>query len=79
MSLLNQILIISFIVIILGLVFFLLMAWSARKTLYKGGVAWSAKELPIKRNTANNDSSLLKEIEVQSNEFLKEQENEKSL
>tara|TARA_Y100001968_G_C19299184_1_gene688178 strand:- start:441 stop:608 length:168 start_codon:yes stop_codon:yes gene_type:complete len=52
------------------------MAWSARKSLYKGGVAWSAKELPIKRNTANKDSSLLKEIEVQSNEFLKEQENE---
>ena len=71
---LPQMLIIFLIVIILVLASIAIMAWSARKTLYKGGVAWSAKELPITRNRKRKDSSLLSEIALQSKEFLEEQE-----
>ena len=73
---LPQILIIFLIFIILAAAFLSIMAWSARKTLYKGGIAWSAKQLPIIRNRKRKDSSLLNEIAMQSSEFLKEQEKE---
>tara|TARA_Y100001968_G_scaffold331726_1_gene387406 strand:+ start:848 stop:1099 length:252 start_codon:yes stop_codon:yes gene_type:complete len=35
-------------------------AWSAKKTLVRGGSSWSAKDIPIKRK----DSSLRKKIET---------------
>ena len=73
---LPQFLIIFLILIILALAFLGIMAWTARKTLYKGGIAWSAKQFPIIRNQKRKDSSLLNEIAMQSSEFLKEQEKE---
>ena len=66
------------IVLIILLTLFLLFAWSARKTLLRGGVAWSAKELPLKRNKKENDSALLNKIDIESSDFLdayKEEEN----
>ena len=61
------------ILIFITLALILFIAWSAKKTLIRGGVAWSARELPLKRNKKPSTSSLLKEIEIQSEEYLKEQ------
>ena len=56
------------------------LAWSAKKTLLKGQMAWSAKDLPIVRKKVNplnkkeakdNELKLLSEIANKSNEFLK--------
>ena len=56
------------------------MAWEAKKSLLKGGVAWSAKKIPIKRSdkSTNKDrktksKNILEEIDFESNEFLKNQ------
>ena len=51
-------------------VLFLIFAWSARKTLLRGGVAWSAKELPLSRNNKEKGSALLKKIDNESSDFL---------
>ena len=61
---------------VIALFFF---AWSAKKTLIRGGTTWSAKDFPIKRksytsanNRANNieSSSLLESISDQTSEYL---------
>ena len=66
-------LIILFLTIITLLFSIIFIAWSANKTLLRGGVAWSAKELPIKRKQKLKGNSLLEEIENESNQYLKEQ------
>ena len=76
--LLISIILILFLVI--GL--FFLYAWSARKTLLKGGDTWTAKNLKIKRNEQNisknkkkNSSKFLESIYKQTDEFLTEKNN----
>tara|TARA_B100000700_G_scaffold301094_1_gene369986 strand:- start:132 stop:386 length:255 start_codon:yes stop_codon:yes gene_type:complete len=56
-------------------------AWSAKKTLLSDQITWSAKEIPFKRKKKigskrlhkNKRSSLLEEIDSQSQEFLDSQ------
>ena len=52
----------------------LFLAWSAKKTLLRGETAWSAKNIPIKRNKASRNidrgSSLLEAISEETNEYL---------
>ena len=55
------------IILFIGMIYLL---WSARKSLIRGGKTWSAKELPIKRNYKDEKISFLKEIQMQSEEFL---------
>tara|TARA_Y100001968_G_C18839342_1_gene472786 strand:- start:109 stop:354 length:246 start_codon:yes stop_codon:yes gene_type:complete len=59
------------IIVFLGLFFF---AWSAKKTLLRGETAWSAKNIPIRRNKPSNrrerGSSLLEAIYEETNEYL---------
>ncbi|WP_320665023.1 hypothetical protein [Prochlorococcus sp. MIT 1223] len=66
----------------------LLFVWSAKKTLIKGGTAWSAKDFPIKRNSSrsitqrelgDSATSLLESISDETKEYLKaEEENHNS-
>ena len=68
------ILLISSLLIVLLIIF--AIAWSAKTTLIRGGVAWSAKELPLKRRKGKSEGSLLSEIDQTSTDFLKAQIND---
>tara|TARA_Y100001968_G_C19205210_1_gene641954 strand:- start:120 stop:386 length:267 start_codon:yes stop_codon:yes gene_type:complete len=58
------------------------IAWSAKKTLIRGGTAWSAKNMPINRSSPNDQSasgqkrssSMLESISNQTNEYLNDEE-----
>ena len=43
---------------------------AAKKTLLKDNIAWSAKELPLRRKDGVSKKSLLSEIQKQSEAFL---------
>tara|TARA_Y100001968_G_scaffold169146_1_gene154900 strand:+ start:2213 stop:2482 length:270 start_codon:yes stop_codon:yes gene_type:complete len=61
-----------------------LLAWSARKTLIKGGTSWSAKTIPMRKrvssqNNGNSktrkDVSILEKISEQTSEYLNYEKN----
>ncbi len=63
------------IVSILLLIFFLLTAWSAKKTLLKAQSTWSAKSLKIHRNKnglnkGSKGPNILEDIALQTNAYL---------
>ncbi len=72
---------------VVTIVFFLiligsfLLAWSAKKTLIRGGSTWSAKKFPIRRRNSdpNNKqaSSLLESISVETSQYLQSEEDPK--
>ena len=81
-SLLIVFLIISCLFIITLLVF-LYMAWEAKRSLLKGGVSWSAKKINITRSSRNGErdkkpkgNNILEDIDRQSNEFLRSQQDD---
>ncbi len=65
-----------FLICLIILVIISLIIWSERKTLIRGGISWSAKELPLRRGKTKEDSSLLKEIDLESSKYLNELEEE---
>ena len=68
---------------ILAVLFLALTAWSAKKTLIRGGSTWSAKSIPIKRSPLNSKkitsahqgaSSMLESISDLTREYLNSDE-----
>ncbi len=75
----NQIFLLLLVTIAIVIISSLILAfvlWGAKNTLFKGQIAWKAKEIPIRRNKSSSKSSLLKRIDLESSNFLKNQKEE---
>ena len=82
----NQFLVIGIAIVfilLLALAGLLILAWSAKKTLIRGGSTWSAKSIPIKRSPLNpkkrtsthqGASSMLESISELTREYLNSDE-----
>tara|TARA_Y100001968_G_C18930068_1_gene513831 strand:- start:123 stop:374 length:252 start_codon:yes stop_codon:yes gene_type:complete len=70
-----QIAILLIVLLLFALIFVLVLVWSAKGSLLKGRMAWSAKKLPLRRKKGKqkgkHEGSFLTQINDASTEFLK--------